>query len=363
MRSGLIARVLLAAVLVGGAPPPAGAQAPEPAPERPWGERGYRAVVLGELQGGQVKPEEPVALEVGVAAISGQQLLVSGSDLLFVVEPVVGPLHELREGASVRVYGRLVRTGTPPRLVFRVEHLEAAQQGDASLAQEAIARLRAAGDVEGLFALGRSLRERAEGAEPRTAASLRELAQAAFRQAVAIARDRLDPADRRQVLALADRALELTRDRALALELLQPLLVPGQAPDPELQRRLQQLNAVPYGRTARWVLFEEMKRQEGFVERGGSWVLAERAALLDAAERQRRERKRPRAGMLPEFFAAAMRAGQVLAGMNKKEVAGAIGLPDRFDRVRVGGNVYDAWIYEGRGAYYFENDVLFEKPQ
>jgi hypothetical protein len=93
-------------------------------------------------------------------------------------------------------------------------------------------------------------------------------------------------------------------------------------------------------------------------------VLAEHAEFLDAVEQQiRSPRREP---VYRDALVEAARHGQVLIGMLKREVAMAIGFPDDVDRVRrtvqLQTHVYDAWRYEGRGQYIFEDDVLFKKP-
>ena len=35
---------------------------------------------------------------------------------------------------------------------------------------------------------------------------------------------------------------------------------------------------------------------------------------------------------------------------------------EEVDRQRIGNDVYDVWTYIGRGSFYFENGVLFKRP-
>ncbi len=302
-------------------------------------------------------------MDVTIAAISGRELLAEGGDTLFVAAPDLPGFDRLEEGGQVRLYGRLVVDPKRSSRTFRIERIETVSAGAVDRARTEIEALAAAGKSEALFAKGDQLLLQAQRSGATLRARLRALAERAYREALRIERERLDPGDREAVLQLADRTLELLEDRQGALDLLQTLIEPGTPPSPEIAQRLRDLNAVPYGRDGRWVLYEEMKRREGFVFEDGLWLRKEQAAFLEAVRKQLRDRKKPRAGMLPEFFAEAARKGQVVPGLTKRELAAAIGLPDRFDRLRMRGNLYDAWLYDDRGAYYFENDVLFELPE
>lgn len=328
-----------------------------------WDEQHCEATDLAALDGGEVAAGTPVYLDVTIGAISGSDFVAHGGDTLFHLEPSLAGERRIAEGAVIRVYGTLepARSGAGRR--FRVARVDAVSNADLVSAEAEIVRLEAAGDPEPLYALGDRLLLRSQRAAAATATRLRTLAERAYRAAIEIERRRLDPNDRAAVVALADRVLELLDDRALALEILRRALVPGHDPPPEIAQRLRELHAVPYGPGGSWMLYEEVKRREGFVRRGDLWLRKEQAAFYDAVQRQRKERLRPRAGMLPEFFAAAAERGQPVLGMRKRELATAIGLPDAFDRMRVRGSVYDAWLYEQRGAYYFENDVLFAMPE
>jgi hypothetical protein len=325
-----------------------------------WDENTCRATEVSAVNDGSVELGERVHLDVTVAALSGRELIAAGCDVLFVVEPDVLGIGALEEGGVVRLFGVLATDARSGGTTFLVKRIDTVTAGDVAAAGAEIERLVEARDADGLFRLGDSLLVRGQRTSPETALTLRLLAERAYRGALELRRAQLKPGDREALLALSDQTLELLDDRQTALEMLLSLLEPGGTPAPDVAQRLRDLDAVPYGADGEWVLYEEMKRREGFVLQDGVWLRREHAGFLDAISRQLRDRSRPRSGMLPEFFAEAAKKRQVIPGMRKRELAAAIGLPDAFDRMRTRGNLYDAWLYDDRGAFYFENDVLFE---
>jgi hypothetical protein len=306
---------------------------------------------------------QPIFVDAKVVLVSANTLLVRDSDVSLILKPPLASLAEtLREGENIRAWGQLARAATGSGRVFFVERLER-RADDLSLFREEIDKAKAKNDRAALLSVaGRAEREYARTRE----AAMRELATEAYRAGIALEAAAAQPDDAAAAIRLADLYAKKLGDRRSALDWLLKAFPKGQFPPPEVRDRLtsKEVNAVPYA--GEWVLYEEMKKREGFVLRGEEWVLAERAAFLDAIDQQIKEPRRDRVKSDPDFLIDAAKAGQVILGMLKREVAIAIGFPDDVDRVRrlVAGQqrVYDAWIYEGRGQYVFEDDVLIRKP-
>jgi hypothetical protein len=300
---------------------------------------------------------------------SGDQLVLRDGDFITVhmdakeVAHYQQLLESLREGNNVRLFGSVNRD-TAGRRTFVVRRLER-RPDDAALFREELERLRGGADAARLYDLAR--RVEAELARAKADAALRPIAADAYRAGITLEEKSARPDDAASAIRIADLYVDKLADRQAALEWLLRTFRRGSYPPPEVERRLlakEKINAVPYG--GEWVLYEEMKRREGFVLRGEIWMLAEHAEFLDAVELQSKDPRRDRIRAMPGEFEEAAKHGQVLLGMLKHEVAGAIGFPDDVDRVRktveLQPHVYDAWVFEGRGQYIFDNDVLFKKP-
>ncbi len=328
------------------------------AAQEDWTETPVEQLATNEALVGQ-----RLRIDAKVVLVSGNTLIVRDSDVSLVLEASVARVaRELNEGDNIRAYGTLARDNLGRR-TFVVRRLER-RPDDATLFRDELERLKARNDRAGLFALGeRAEREFGRGANP----VVREIGLDAYRAAIALEAAAAAPGDAAAAIRLADLYVRRLGDRRAALEWLLKAFPPGEFPPPEVRDRLtsKEVNAVPYA--GEWVLYEDMKQREGFVLREGEWVLAERAAFLDAVEQQMRDPRRDRVAAVPDFFIEAAKNGRVELGMLKREVALAIGFPDAVDRVRrtdPGGRVrvFDAWLYEGRGQYIFEDDVLFRKP-
>lgn len=300
-------------------------------------------------------------VDAKVILVSRSEIVLRDADVQFLLSSeVVSRVQSLNEGDNVRVYGELTRDRTGRRK-FDVRRLEP-RPDDATLFREELEKLRAAENRAGLFALAE--RAEAEAARSKSNAALKKLVTDVYRAAIALEVKAAAPDDPAAAVKVADLYISKLGDRQAALEWLTRAFNPGSFPPPEIEKRLKAINAVPYA--SEWVLYEEMKRREGFVLRGDIWMAAERAAFLDAVEEQIRAPRRDRVTAYPGAFEEAAKKGQVLLGMVKREVAAAIGFPDDVDRVRrtveLRTRVYDAWSFEGRGQYFFEDDVLFRKP-
>ena len=300
-------------------------------------------------------------VDAKVVVVSGSELVIRDADVLLLLDQsVISKLQSLREGDNVRAFGLLARDAAGRRSLS-VKRLER-RADDASLFKEELERLRASGDRAGLFAL--AARADQELSRTKNDPALRQMVAEIYRAAIAAEAKAVKPDDAAAAQHIADLYKEKLGDRAAALEWLKKTFERGAYPAPEINKRLTAINAVPYA--GDWVLYEDMKRAEGFVQRGDSWMLAEHAAFLDAVDDQIRSPRRERLTTHPDAFVEAAKHGQVLLGMTKREVASAIGFPDDVDRIRrtveLQTRIYDAWIFDGRGLYIFENDVLFKRP-
>jgi len=265
-------------------------------------------------------------------------------------------MSTIHDGDNVRVFGHLTsRRGRG--LGFLVKELEK-RPDDLTLYRSETAALERSGDAALLLALG--ARIEAEGQSQKRAVAYRPVAHEAYRAALRLKEAALKPEDSAGWVALAAEHLRLLGDRKETLARLLRALKPGEvAASAEALRMLTDLNAVFYG--GKYVLFEEMKRAEGFIERTGRWVRDDRARFEDAVDVRRSSKVKLRK-LLDDYYAEVARSGLVELGMNKAEVVRALGFPDDFDRERRGREVYDAWTYEGKGTYYFENNELFRTP-
>lgn len=263
----------------------------------------------------------------------------------------------IHEGDNIRVFGYLKPQGG--RLSFLVMNIMKLPD-DATLFRERIARLDKAGDMAGLYALGAEIL--VEGEANKKADAYAPIAREAYRAAIALKeRDASARAGEPATwIALADDYLSYLGDRQGALERLVRAIPAGDpVPTPEVKKRLDELRATYYG--GEYILFEEMKRREGFVERGGRWILRDRDDFERAIEAQQRNPVKI-VPNLPSYYEQLAKAGTTTLGMSRAFVAIALGFPEDVDRIRAGNDVFDAWTFEGRGAYYFQNDQLFLQP-
>lgn len=319
---------------------------------------------VGELASNDALIGHDIQVEAKFVTISGDQLVIrDGDNIAITVDPKYSQLFDsLREGANVRLLGTIVRDASGRRFV--VKRAEK-RPDDSSIFKDELERLKTGGDAAKLYDLARRIE--AELARSKADPGLRPIAADAYRAGIALEEKSAKPDDNAAAMRIADLYTEKLGDRQAALDRLLRTFKKGAYPPPEVEERLldkRRINAVPYG--GEWVLYEEMKRREGFVLRGEVWMLAEHAEFLDAVEEQSRKPRSDRIKNLQSDFELAARDGRVLLGMLKREVAAAIGFPDDVDRVRktveLQPHVYDSWAFEGRGQYIFDNDVLFKKP-
>lgn len=257
------------------------------------------------------------------------------------------------EGNNVSVYGWMSKDGRQ----FNVMNIEKLND-DATLFRDRIAALEKAGDAAELFKLGEKIR--AEGAAMRKKDVFEAIAKEAERAAIGIKERSAKPDDAQAWISLCDDYMRLLGDRQGALERLVKAMKPGeQVPPPEVKKRLDQLNAIYYG--GEYILFEEMKRKEGFIERNGKWVLRERGDFEASVQNRLRSRTNVRR-LLPDYYRQVASNGSTELGMTKEEVSQALGFPDDVDRIRQGNDTFDAWNYEGRGWYYFDGSILYMQP-
>lgn len=295
-----------------------------------------------------------------ILAIGGDEIIIRKNDRipLKLDEKLAagGKIGEFKDNDNIRVFGYL--TTVQRRQVFLVKDIQK-RDDDVKLFRQQIDTLTKAGDMQGLYKLGGEIES--EGQASKKMTTFQPIAREAYRAGMALKEKDAKPDDAAVWIALAGDYLRLLGDRQAALDRLRKAVKPGDAPQSaDVVKMLQDLRAVLYG--GENVLFEEMKRREGFVEREGKWVLKERAEFDDIVEQQRVNKIRPRKQFLPEYFAEVARSGSVELGMTKQEVAQAIGFPDEVDRARSSNDVYDMWVYEGRGSLYFENNELFKRP-
>jgi len=272
------------------------------------------------------------------------------------VQSNVMDIKKISEKDNIRVYGYLAKdAGGPVFIVMNIEKLA----DDATLYRERIAALDRAGDAAALYKLGDAIQAEGEAARKRDVFG--PIAKEAYKAGIALKEKVARPEDAAVWIALCDDYLRLLGDRQTALErLVKAIPSSDQPPSADVRRRLTDLSAYLYG--GEYILFEEMKRREGFVlDKSGKWVLKDRAEF----EEQVNLRLQGRANMrryLPDFYAQAAAAGNAQTGMTKEEVSRAIGFPEDVDRIRIGSDVFDAWLYEGRGWFFFDNNVLYRLP-
>jgi len=296
---------------------------------------------------------------ISVRLVSGLRIVAEETEVPFeVARDLRQTLAKVKDGQQVRVFGFLAKTPPTGARLFYVRRLEV-ELVDIKGARAEVERLRAAGDVAGLLRLGDKI-VRLRGSIP---AAAEEIGRDAFRAAAALIGKNAAAGDRVAALALADVCAKRLGDRARALQALAAIIPEDGRIPHDVDKRLQAIRAVRYGPERRWVLFEEMKRQEGFLLREGRWVLAERARFLDSivGRKKRRNPKKPlREEGLEGVYANAAAAKQLLDGMTKREVVQSRGYPDTFDRVLFETRLYDAWVYADGTRLYFENGFLFQ---
>lgn len=318
-----------------------------------------------EVDPGQLGKDASIAklylkFNAKILALAGDEIIIRGNDavpLKLDEKLAAGTLAgELRDGDNIRVFGILQTVRGRPGQVFMVKDLKKRAE-DLVLYREDISALEKAGDIAGLHKKGKEIE--AEGQALRRESVYRPIARDAFRAAIALREKQTRPDDPEGWIALAGDYHRLLGDRQSALDRLTRAIRPAEPVGATVRRMLDELNAVYYG--GEYVLFEAMKEREGFVDRGGKWVLRERAAFDDALEAQRATRVTARK-LDDEYYSVVARSGNIELGMTKPEVAVAIGYPDDVDRQRRGPDLYDAWTYEGRGTFFFENNQLFKRP-
>lgn len=148
-------------------------------------------------------------------------------------------------------------------------------------------------------------------------------------------------------------------DRRRALEKLKKTCLVLRPDDPDLVKLLtEELRAISYRRA--WVLYEEFKQAEGFVQRekDGTWIpepIARLEAFAEVAD-QLTPPRLLRGG--EETFEIEARAARAVKGMTKYYVTRAIGYPQ--DALAL--DNLEIWVYPG--AYlYFKDGILWKDPE
>jgi hypothetical protein len=169
----------------------------------------------------------------------------------------------------------------------------------------------------------------------------------------------MDPARAEAWVQLVREMHVLLDDKAATLEALIRLEEKYRA-HPSVLKFLAELNCRKY--RGSWVTYEDLKRQEGFVEHQGAWVPLREKLFLDTLQEFRSRnaadlilRKRTER----EYQALAER-GKVEEGMRLEEASLALGFPDRVERKLFQQAEFTQWIY-GAKCCYFLDGLLVKK--
>jgi hypothetical protein len=118
----------------------------------------------------------------------------------------------------------------------------------------------------------------------------------------------------------------------------------------------------------KWVSYEQLKGQQGFVKRDGQWVIRAKAEFLDVTKVNLSKTSNV---FFPADFDLQSRAssGEAVVGqrpnmiVNMASGAGRLGFPTYVDRiettVKSEKRIYVQWVYPGQQRFYFLNDRLF----
>ncbi|HVR76235.1 MAG TPA: hypothetical protein VMT52_18030 [Planctomycetota bacterium] len=169
----------------------------------------------------------------------------------------------------------------------------------------------------------------------------------------------MDPARAEEWVQLVREMHDLLGDKAATLEALIRLEEKYRA-HPSVLKFLSELNCRKY--RGSWVTYEDLKRQEGFVEHQGAWIPLREKLFLETLQEFRTRntadlilRKRTER----EYQALAER-GKVEEGMRLEEASVALGFPDRVERRLFQKAELTQWIY-GAKCCYFLDGLLVKK--
>lgn len=258
---------------------------------------------------------------------------------------------------NIRFYGVVRPSGsTPPYLFTIMSYLE--RGTDAQMLGAEADAAHEARDVDRLLAIA----ARALGSPEYPA---REVATQCRRWAYEI-REQANPQDVQTLLELARLYYQLG-DHENAIRLLAQAV----AIDPEnpaIDETATAIHAVWYG--GRWHSEEQVRVAEGFVQGpNGEWTTQERLDFEAAVRTRGTEpgRRNPRNEITPDRRQQMVSQGIVDVGFNKEEAAGALGFPDRVDRMVVNDVIFEQWVYERRTVLYFDHmlsgNVVFLKQE
>lgn len=163
----------------------------------------------------------------------------------------------------------------------------------------------------------------------------------------------MDPAGAEEWVQLVREMHGLLDDKAATLEALIRLEEKYRA-QPSVLKFLAELNCRKY--RGSWVTYEDLKRQEGFVEHQGAWIPLREKQFLDTLQEFRTRhmadlilRKRTER----EYQALAER-GKVEEGMRLEEASVALGFPDRVERRLFQQSEFTQWIYGAKYCYFLD---------
>lgn len=333
--------------------------------ELAWSDSDCEDVAVSKLV--QAEVGQRIGIDAIVEAIVGQRWVLVRSPVPARVRGLDANLEGVAPGRALSLFG-FVDYDDQGRLELHVRryvpievHVEIRKRSQAAeRAMDArITKLYEAHQKAELVAYAEELRE--TGSLSGRLGSMR-----AYAEALKLERTEFDPVNvglwqKQRVEDFASRSVSWLGDLAGAREILATYIYAHPQERVALGPRMERLGAIVYGADRRYLSCGEIKRLEGCVQYRGRWLSGERADLLRSVEQQLVAKDKPRGWKLPEYFAKISASGQVVLGMNKREVGSAIGFPDRVERVRRAGKLFDSWIYYGYAVLVFEDGICFGK--
>jgi len=259
-------------------------------------------------------------------------------------------IHTAKAGKdNIRLYGRIQMNRSTSRIEFIVYWMDVTAGDDVIFAQRF--EQTALDDAEAYLALGDWAKKR----------QMQDMALTAYKAALTTKRRLLPKSDFKKRLALVDLYLNLLDDRASATVLLQECakLQPNHA---GVQKRLQDYGYTLYNHE--WILLQDYRKEEGFVQWHGKWVQPEEKAFKDAIDKWQSTsvplRKKREKRTWQNLLADAVKNKTIVLGMSKTEVLKTWGYPTFIAKKISGQTAYEQWGYaDGVRYLYLEDGLVF----
>ena len=322
-----------------------------------WTDANCELYSLEELDKGNIPPEARARVDCKYGGLLGKTIHILSCSARLEVKgwDASNKTRMLSRGDNIRVYGQF--TGVPGKQggSFSVYNLERMSADDQQF-QERRKDL-AAGDVEGRLGVADWAKGRYK-TYPVRSAFLWGKALETYEEALAILEENAGESDYDAHMEISLVLLNRLEQRSRALDKLRETCLRIRPEDPDLVRFLvQEVQATFY--RGKWVLYEDFKAAEGFLQRKeGGWVPAP-IALLEAFLTEVDGLSKP--DVFRDSMELSVKNKQAVKGMDKHYVLRAISYPEDTLSLEAGDRDLEIWVYP-KTYLLFSGGVLYKDP-